>query len=80
MTERWAIQWHSKNLLDGEQRHWCWNGTVPFLFRTRQSAREEIKKRWGYIAHQPHLRREPHGWRMPRAVKVRVVLEEVAGE
>ncbi len=79
MTERWAIQWRSKNLRDGEQRHWCWDGTMPVLFPTRQLAREEIRKKWGYIAHRPDLRREPHGWRVPRAVRVRVVLEEVAG-
>jgi len=45
------------------------------LFRTRQAAREWIKTKYGYIAERPDLQAEPHGWRMPKAVKVKIVEE-----
>jgi hypothetical protein len=74
---RWAIQWRSKTQRDGEARFFMWAGISPHLFRTRAKARRFIKSRYGYIKHRPDLRGEPHGWRMPQAVKVRVRLEEV---
>ncbi len=45
------------------------------LFRTRAECRAWIDEHYGYIRTRADLRAEPHGWRMPRAVKVRVVLE-----
>lgn len=75
----WAVEWHSRNRLDGDVRRlqWaphrpCW----PQLFRTRRECREFIEQEYGYIRHRPDLRAEPHGWRMPRAVRVRIVREE----
>ena len=32
-----------------------------------------------YIAKSPDLRREPHCWRVPKAVRVSVVVTEAAG-
>lgn len=70
----WAAEWHSKNLLDGEKRHIINNGNcLPALFRTRQKCRDFIKDKYGYIADRPDLQKEPHGWRIPQAVKVKVV-------
>ena len=42
--------------------------------KTRREAREWIKKHYGYISERPDLQIEPHGWKMPVPVKVRVVL------
>ncbi len=72
---RWAVQWRSDNRLDGKTRHFMWDGVQPFLFRTRQKARDAIRERWGYIRNRPDLRREPCGWKMPIPVRVTVTLE-----
>ena len=77
MTEpvRWAVQWRSRYT-----RNLMWDDGMPLLFHTRREAREVIRQRWGYIASRRDLRRAPHWWRMPRAVKVRVVLEEIQND
>lgn len=53
-------------------------GYTLAVFESRDAAREFIKSKYGYIATRPDLRREPHGWRMPVAVKVVVAVKEVA--
>ena len=70
----WAVEWHSRNRLDGERRHLQWHpepGPGAYrLFRTRRECRAYIEERYGYIRNRPDLQREPHGWRMPQAVMV----------
>ncbi len=73
MVNLWAAEWHSKNNLDGEKRHILYESLLPALFRTRRECRTYIKDRYGYIAERPDLRSEPHGWRIPQAVKVEIV-------
>ena len=68
----WAAQWHSKNKLDGERTHILCEDYLPKLFHRRKECREWIKSEYGYIANRPDLKTEPHGWRMPQAVKVEV--------
>ena len=46
------------------------------LRRTRREMRAHINEHFGYIRDLADLRAEPHGWRMPRPVQVRVVVEE----
>ena len=73
----WALQWRSRNRLDGETRFLLtdWRvSTVVKLFETRAQARAFAQVHYGYIKRSPDLRREPHGWRMPVAVKVKVVM------
>jgi hypothetical protein len=71
----WAIEWHSVNRLDGDRRDLTWE---PFpdhhfhLFRTRREARAFIEERFGYMRDRDDLKREPHGWRWPQAVRVTV--------
>lgn len=81
MKPFWAVQWRSRNRLDGETVHWIYDhrgGSInPALFRTRAEARAFIKERCGFIAERPDLQSEPHGWQMPRAVKVNLILEPV---
>jgi hypothetical protein len=72
--ERWGVQWYSVNRLDGITRRLIWGGGLPLLFRTRKDARDYVAERYGYIRHRPDLRAEPHGWRVPRAVRVEVTL------
>lgn len=78
--KRWAVQWYSRNRLDGVTRHWEWDyERGPVLFHTRAAARAFIREKYGYIATRPDLRAEPHGWRVPRAIRVSVVLKEAKG-
>ena len=76
----WAVLHRSDNLLDG-YREWIGgeaNGTTrAHLFPTRDAARKYITEHYGYLASRPDLRREPHGWMMPRAVRVEVSIRMV---
>lgn len=64
--------WRSCNQLDGYQSRIMWDQGSPLVFRTRAEAREYVARKYGYIRTRPDLRREPHGWRMPRAIRVAV--------
>jgi len=77
----WAILHHSVNALDGDRSNFAGTTGHPsrtLLFESRDEARKALKARWGYIAQRPDLRREPHGWRMPRVVRVAVSVEMIA--
>ena len=71
----WAAEWRSDNLLDGKNRHIIYDNLLPKLFRTRRECRQFIQKRYGYIASRPDLQQEPHGWHMPRAIKIKITPE-----
>ena len=77
MSIHWGVEWHSKNRLDGDQRAIMWENCLPLMFPTRQLARDYIVRKYGYIRHRADLRREPHGWRMPQAVRVKVIVRRV---
>ena len=72
----WAIQWRSRNALDGLQQHIIYEDCLPALFLTRQKCRNYINVHWGYIRERPDLRHEPFGWMMPVPIKVKIVLNE----
>jgi hypothetical protein len=74
--EKWGLIWHSLNTLEGERRLIMFDRGKPLLFRTRREARAYAETAYGYIKKRPDLRQEPHGWRFPRAVRVRVTFEE----
>ena len=73
MTNLWAAEWREKSKLDGEIKHLCYENCLPVLFWTRQACRNWIEEKHGYIKSRPDLQSEPYGWRLPVAVKVRVV-------
>ena len=74
--ERWAAVWRSVPKRDPSV-HFLFDGGLPALFLTRRKARIYIAHRYGYIRDRKDLRIEPHCWRVPMAVKVRVTLEEL---
>ena len=45
---------------------------MPRIFRTRKQANDFIREKYGYIAVRKDLRNEPHGWRLPKAIKVTI--------
>lgn len=59
------------------EQHIQWEQGKPLLFFSRREARDFIRQRYGYIARRKDLRAEPHGWRMPQAVKVEVVIRRI---
>lgn len=74
---RWAALWHSKNKLEGVCEHIIFEECMPKLFIRKKDAMEFIKVRFGYIAKRKDLRAEPHGWRMPKPVKVKVKISQM---
>ena len=80
-TMRWAVQWRSENRLDGRREYviWNWRTRQPLLFDTRSEARAFISKEYGYLVERSDLRAEPHGWKMPQAVRVEVRIVVVVG-
>ena len=77
MSTLWAVQWRSKNKLDGEKRHIIHDHYTPLIFSTKKECSEYISWRYGYIKSRKDLRREPHGYLMPIPVKVKI---ELTGE
>jgi len=72
--ERWGALWRSKCSLDGERKHVMFHKGLPALFDTRKEAAAWIKETHGYIAKRQDLRTEPHGWRMPLPVRVKITM------
>ena len=80
----WGIEFRADNWLDGKTSHLMVNWNSPYdeirrprLFNTRQLAREWNRRENGYIKLRPDLQCEPHGWKMPRVVKVEVTYKVI---
>lgn len=74
---QWAALWRSKNKLDGEDRHLLYFDGVVALFSTRRQAKAFIDREYGFTR-RPDLRREPHGWRIPQPIRVRIKFANAA--
>jgi hypothetical protein len=78
MMTLWAPKWSQTNELDGHREHlMIWHrhgigGTYPTIFATRRECRAYIESEYGYIRGREDLRREPHCWRVPQAVRVQL--------
>lgn len=71
--KRWGLEWFSKNKLDGVTRHLIFDDCKPAFFGSRAEARVFMNLRYGYIKSRKDLRREPHGWRLPRPVRITAI-------
>ena len=67
---RWGILWRSENKVDGKTERLVFFNRLPALYNTRREARKEIDATFGYIRERADLRAEPHGWKIPIAVRV----------
>ena len=84
---RWAIfkPTDPKKNVFGESGSIPWqeNGDVnrPELFYYKKDCQAVIDQRYGYLKNRgrPDLRAAPHGWLMPRPIRVRVTIEAVGG-
>ena len=74
---RWGVVWRSANRADGQRCHLLGDGLGVRTFATKRDAAAYISQQYGYIAKRADLRREPHGWFLPVAVRVRVRVEVV---
>ena len=72
---RWAVQW-----MCPKPEYILWRQCLPLLFRSRRDARVWIEENYGYIKTRADLRSIPHNWRLPRAVKVAVILRPIGGQ
>jgi hypothetical protein len=54
------------------QKHLIWCDGCCLLFSTRKMARALINSHYGYIRRRSDLRRDPFGWRIPKAVRVKI--------
>ena len=77
---RWGAKWRSKNKLDGITEHIVFDNLDPVLSHTKKGITEFIKERYGYIAKRKDLRQEPHGWRMPKPIKLKITMTEFKGK
>lgn len=74
---RWVPRWDQTNQLDGHTAYLeLWDCGQLAVFRTRKACLEHIREAWGYVAKRSDLRKEPHCWRVPQAVKVTVTVVE----
>lgn len=71
----WAIQRCSNGRLDGKT-DWIMRGRRG-IFNTRTEARAYLNKHHGWMRRRLDLRAKPHGWKMPRVVRVTVTIEVV---
>ena len=71
-TTRWGAMWYSKNKLNGITKHIIFENCIPKLFVTKKEANNFIKEKYSYIAKNKDLRGEWHGWRMPKAVRMKI--------
>lgn len=69
---RWGAMWHSESRLSSVREFLIHRDCIPVLFDTRRKARIFIKKEYGYLKTRKDLREEPHGWRLPRPVRVEI--------
>ena len=81
----WGIEFRSDNWLDGKTSRLQVNWNNPYddimrprLFSTRQIAREWNHRENGWIKHRYDLMAEPHGWKVPRVVRVEVTYKVVS--
>ena len=73
--EGWGILWQSKNRLDGITEHLLIENCYPVLFRTRQEASKYRDEKYGYIRVREDLREEPHGWKLPKVIKLKIIFK-----
>ena len=72
---RWGLLIRSHNRLDGLREHLDFADGLPLLFLTRKAARAFSERHYAYMRERKDLRAEPHGWLMPRPVRVTVTVE-----
>lgn len=74
---RWSLKWYSRNYRDGITEYIIFENCLPKFFLTRETARQYANEKYRYIKTRKDLKEEPHGWRFPKAIKIRITIEEL---
>ncbi len=75
-TIAWGIKWRQKNKLDGVTEYIMGSGSIlPRCFRIREDARSFVAENYSYIAKRPDLKAEPHGWKIPQVVRMKITVD-----
>lgn len=74
---KWGILERSRNKLDGYREHLMHeDGGKVALFQTRKQAQDYAERHLGYLRNRPDLRAEPHGWMLPKPIRLTVTYKE----
>ncbi len=69
----WGALWWHKNSLDGDGEHLLYdNNCKPAIFITRKESKKWIDENYSYIKTRKDLRAYPHGWRLPKPVRLTI--------
>ena len=74
---RWGIKWRQRTENGGWKTHIMGGPTGPICFLKKRDALAYIRSEYAYLRTRKDLRRAPHWWRMPHAVRIRIDFEEV---
>lgn len=74
---RWGALWHTKNKLSGVRKHIIFENCLPVMFVTKREIKAYIKEKYGYIATRKDLRVEPHCWRVPKPIKLKISVSKM---
>lgn len=80
MNNLWCALWRSECKLDGKSEHIIRVNLVPVIFKTKRQCKAWIDEHYRYIKIRKDLRGEPHGWRLPKPVKIVVRILEAEHE
>lgn len=69
---RWGLMWRSFNQIECLTLALMFDDGLPLLFKTRAEARAFANKEYGYIRERKDLQTEPHGWKVPLPIRVRI--------
>lgn len=74
----WGLLWCSNEKVSFDYRpgHLINKECIPVMFLTRRQARAYADKKYGYIKTRKDLRCYPHGWRMPKPVRITGILTQ----
>lgn len=76
-VSHWGLLWWVSEKFTYEPRsHLLYENCKPVMFKTRKEARDFAIEKYGYIKVRDDLRRYPHGWRLPKPVRITGIIYE----
>lgn len=70
----WGIIRITKGGIDGDTERLMYSNYRDgwLIFRTKRECKEYIDEHWSYMKTRRDLRVYPHGWRLPKPVKIEI--------
>jgi len=79
MKKIWGVLWIQKGSIDGDCESLVYKDCKPVMFSTKRECKKFIDETYKFITARKDLRRYPHGWRLPKPVKLRINYQRVNG-